>query len=188
MRFEFATAARIVFGPGTVREVPAAAAEMGRRPLVVTRRSTDLSCLGIAGETFPIHFPIDGEPTVELLRQGAERAREADCDMVIALGGGSAIDAGKAIAALLANGGDPLDYLEVVGQGKPLSRPKDAGAILLPLCFAVLARFPYRSHGRCGWGFPEGYPRGSRGLDRSGAVCAIEKFSLPLGTARAAIA
>jgi alcohol dehydrogenase class IV len=123
MRFEFATAARIVFGPGTVREVPAAAAEMGRRPLVVTRRSTALSCLGIAGETFPIHFPIDGEPTVELLRQGAERAREADCDMVIALGGGSAIDAGKAIAALLANGGDPLDYLEVVGQGKPLSRP-----------------------------------------------------------------
>ena len=119
MRFEFATAARIVFGPGTVREVAAAAAEMGRRALVVTRRSADPSHAGITGYSFPIHT----EPTIDLIRQGAERAREAACDMVIALGGGSAIDAGKAIAALVTNGGDPLDYLEVVGQAKPLHRP-----------------------------------------------------------------
>jgi len=119
MCFEFATAARIVFGPGTVREVPAAAAEMGRRALLVTRRSVDISRAGITGEPFPIH----GEPAVDLVRQGAHRAREAGCDLVIALGGGSAIDAGKAVAALLANGGDPLDYLEVVGQGQPLARP-----------------------------------------------------------------
>ena len=119
MRFEFATAGRIVFGTGTVREVPAAAAEMGRRALLVTRASADLSCTGLTGEPFPIH----AEPTVEMVRHGTERAREAGCDVVIAMGGGSAIDAGKAIAALLANGGDPLDYLEVVGQAKPLSRP-----------------------------------------------------------------
>jgi alcohol dehydrogenase class IV len=75
--------------------------------------------MGITGEPFPIH----GEPTVDLIRQGTQLAREADCDLIIALGGGSAIDAGKAIAALLANGGDPLDYLEVVGQAKPLTRP-----------------------------------------------------------------
>jgi len=75
--------------------------------------------MGITGEPFPIH----GEPTVDVVRQGAQLAREADCAVVIALGGGSAIDAGKAIAALLANGGDPLDYLEVVGQAKPLTRP-----------------------------------------------------------------
>ncbi|HEY8926391.1 MAG TPA: iron-containing alcohol dehydrogenase, partial [Polyangia bacterium] len=42
---------------------------------------------------------------------------------VVAFGGGSAVDAGKAIAALAANGGDPLDYLEVVGAGRPLNRP-----------------------------------------------------------------
>jgi alcohol dehydrogenase class IV len=119
VRFEFATAARIVFGPGTVREVPAAAAEMGRRALVVTRASADASRMGITGEL----FPIQGEPTVDLIRRGTRLAREADCDLIIALGGGSAIDAGKAIAALLANGGDPLDYLEVVGQSRPLSRP-----------------------------------------------------------------
>ena len=119
MRFEFATATRIVFGPGTVRDVPAAAAEMGRRALLVTRRSVDFKRAGIAGEPFPIHFPIHGEPTVDMVRQGTQLARDAACDLVIALGGGSTIDAAKAIAALLANGGDPLDYLEVVGQAKP---------------------------------------------------------------------
>jgi len=119
MRFEFATAARIVFGPGTVREAPAAASEMGRRALLVTRQSADFNRLGLAGVRFPIH----GEPTVEMVRQGTAMAREQGCDLVIALGGGSAIDAGKAIAAILGNGGDPLDYLEVVGKAKPLTRP-----------------------------------------------------------------
>jgi len=119
VRFEFATATRIVFGPGTVREVPAAAAEMGRRALLVARRSADLKLLGLVGEA----FRVSGEPSINLIRQGTQQAREAGCDLVIALGGGSAIDAGKAIAALLGNGGDPLDYLEVVGRGRPLSRP-----------------------------------------------------------------
>src|ERR1039458_8749350 len=119
MRFEFATATRIVFGPGTVREVPAAAAEMGRRALVVTRASADFKRTGIAGVPFPIHFPIHGEPTVDMLRQGTQLARDAACDLVIALGGVSTIDAGKAIAALLTNGGDPLDYLEVFFLNKP---------------------------------------------------------------------
>jgi alcohol dehydrogenase class IV len=119
MRFEFATAARIVFGPGTVREAPAAAARMGRRALLVTRRSANLKRIGLEGEP----FAIGGEPTVDRVRQGLQQARAAQCDMVIAAGGGSAIDAGKAIAALLSNGGDPLDYLEVVGHGRPLARP-----------------------------------------------------------------
>jgi alcohol dehydrogenase class IV len=118
MRFEFATATRIVFGPGTLREVPAAAAEMGRRALLVSRQSANLKSLGIPGVPFPIH----GEPTIELVRQGTQLAHQENCNLVIALGGGSAIDAGKAIAALLANGGDPLDYLEVVGRAQPLTQ------------------------------------------------------------------
>jgi alcohol dehydrogenase class IV len=44
-------------------------------------------------------------------------------DVVVACGGGSAIDCGKAVAALLGNGGDPLDHLEVVGRGEPLAKP-----------------------------------------------------------------
>ena len=119
MRLEFSTAGRIVFGPGTVREVAPAAREMGQRALLVARRSADLKAAGLEGVRFAVH----GEPTVDLVRQGAQVARDEGCDVVIAFGGGSAIDAGKAIAALLSNGGDPLDYLEVVGQGRPLTRP-----------------------------------------------------------------
>ena len=68
-------------------------------------------------------FSVDGEPTVDTARAGAAAARAAGCDLVIGFGGGSALDAAKAIAALVANGGDPLDYLEVIGRGQPLTRP-----------------------------------------------------------------
>jgi alcohol dehydrogenase class IV len=127
MRFEFATAGRIVFGPGAVREVAPAARSMGKRALLLTGAAqeriaslaVDLASAGIDSA----FFSVAGEPTVDLVRQGCELAREADCDLVIASGGGSAIDAGKAIAALLANPGDPLDYLEVIGAGKSLAAP-----------------------------------------------------------------
>jgi len=118
MRFEFATATRIVFGEGTLGEVPAAARAMGTRALLVTGRSPARAALPAAAT-----FAVEGEPTVDVVRRGVEAAREAGADVVIALGGGSAIDAGKAIAALVANGGDVLDYLEVIGKAQPLARP-----------------------------------------------------------------
>jgi alcohol dehydrogenase class IV len=58
-----------------------------------------------------------------LVREGARRALDADCDVVLAIGGGSAIDAGKAIAAIATNGGEPLEFLEVVGKGRDLAAP-----------------------------------------------------------------
>jgi alcohol dehydrogenase class IV len=124
MRFEFATATRILFGPGVSREVPPLARQMGRHALVVTGRNLSraesllagLSGAGVAHET----FPVEGEPTLNLVRDGAEHARARAADLVISIGGGSVIDAGKAIAALATNRGEVLDYLEVIGQGKPL--------------------------------------------------------------------
>jgi len=126
-RFEFATATRIIFGAGTLPEVGPLAAEMGRRALVVTGRTTAraaplLDALAAQGIDY-VTFTVAGEPTTGVARLGAQRAREADCDLVIGFGGGSVLDAGKAIAALLTNGGDPLDYLEVIGRGRPLTRP-----------------------------------------------------------------
>ena len=74
---------------------------------------------------------VRGEPTVDTVSHGVQVARDADCDVVIGLGGGSALDTGKAIAALLTNGGQPLDYLEVIGCGKPITQPA-APCIAIP--------------------------------------------------------
>ena len=54
--------------------------------------------------------------------EGIETARENRCDVVVSAGGGSVIDCGKAISALLTNEGNILDYLEVIGAGKPLEK------------------------------------------------------------------
>ena len=127
MPVEFATATRIRFGAGTRHELPAAAASMGSRALVVTgsaanRAAPLLEALTAAGVT-PVSMTVAGEPSVATVREGVARAREACCDVVVAIGGGSVLDAGKAVAALLAHPGDPLDYLEIVGRGQPLTQP-----------------------------------------------------------------
>jgi alcohol dehydrogenase class IV len=58
-----------------------------------------------------------------MVEEGRGLAREERCDVVIAFGGGSAIDAGKAIAALAGNEGELSDYMEIVGRAQPLPRP-----------------------------------------------------------------
>jgi alcohol dehydrogenase class IV len=127
VRFEFATATRIVFGPGVLAEIGEIVAGLGSRALLVTGRTPEraeaarerLGAAGVASAAFSVM----GEPTVGDVRRGADVARSEGADFVVACGGGSAIDAGKAIAALLGNGGDPLSYLEVVGRGQPLTKP-----------------------------------------------------------------
>jgi len=126
MRFEFATATRIIFGPGTLDQVGELAVEMGKRALVVAgrtgaREAPVLDALDTQGIASVI-FSVAGEPTVELVRQGTQRAQEANCDFVIGVGGGSVLDTAKAIAALMTNSGDLFDYLEVIGQGRPLGK------------------------------------------------------------------
>lgn len=121
MRFEFATAQRILFGSGVVREVAPAARALGKRVMLVTGKATERAAW-LAEELDCLGFSVEGEPTVELVREGAEVARAARIEVVIGFGGGSAIDAGKAIAAIAANSGEPLDYLEVVGRGQALER------------------------------------------------------------------
>jgi alcohol dehydrogenase class IV len=127
MNFEFATTTRIVFGVGALREVGAHAKEFGHRAIVVTGRDTHraeplLSSLrdhGVTGLTFSVF----GEPEIETVEQGIKQARHQHCEVVIGFGGGSALDAAKAIAAMLTNDGELLDYLEVIGRGKTLAKP-----------------------------------------------------------------
>jgi alcohol dehydrogenase class IV len=116
MIFEFATATRIVFGWGTAAGVRKIAAPFGSHAFLVTRGSTVPPVL----DTVSTRYTVSGEPTVESIRAASQEARTCRCDHVIAIGGGSAIDAGKAIAALATNSCEPLDYLEVIGKGHPL--------------------------------------------------------------------
>ena len=127
MRFEFATSGRLVFGPGTVREAPAVVKSLGNRALVARGESRERAAATIArfvSEGVEVReFHVPGEPTVETVLSGVEQARAEHCDVVLGIGGGSVLDAGKAIAALMSNPGDIYDYLEVVGKGEALSNP-----------------------------------------------------------------
>jgi alcohol dehydrogenase class IV len=124
LSFDFATAGRIIAGPGRARELPGLLAGLGSRVLVVTgadpaRHGGLLASVEPAAAV----FPVAAEPTVELVRAAAAVARAQGADVIAAIGGGSVIDTGKAVAMLLGNGGDPLDYLEVVGSGQAITRP-----------------------------------------------------------------
>ena len=127
MRFEFATATRIVFGAGAVNDAGAIAREFGRHALVVTGRDSSraervLASLRSAGVS-AVTFSVTGEPELKTVEQGAKLAKAERCELVIGFGGGSAIDAGKAIAVMLTNSGELLDYVEIIGHGRPLAKP-----------------------------------------------------------------
>jgi alcohol dehydrogenase class IV len=126
MRFEFATATRIIFGPGTVKESIPIARSLGDRALLVMGKSSQRAA-GLIRQfreagIFISEFHVSGEPTVTEVDSGLEQVRTEHCDLVISLGGGSAIDAGKAIAILMTNPGQIYDYLEVIGKGKPFTQ------------------------------------------------------------------
>lgn len=126
IRFEFATAGRIIFGGGALAEVGGIAAQFGRSALVLRSGSASRAAplLAALADRLPFaEFVVRSEPTTGIVRDAVAQATAAGCDVIIGMGGGSVLDCGKAVAALLANGGDPLDYLEVIGRGQPLDKP-----------------------------------------------------------------
>ena len=128
MRYEFATAQRIIVGPGSSVELADSVRVMGGHALLVLGRgmaarggpaaalAVQLAELGLIAAS----YPVAGEPQIIDVEDGARLARAAGCDLVIGIGGGSVLDTAKAIAALATNAGGALDYLEVVGAGRPL--------------------------------------------------------------------
>jgi len=127
MNFEFATATRIIFGAGTFNQIGDLAASMGKTALLVsglnetyTAKLVDkLRDKNLEAQT----YYVKKEPDIDMAQAGVDLAKEMDCDVVIGFGGGSAIDCGKAVAALATNPGQVLDYLEVIGRGKSLTQP-----------------------------------------------------------------
>lgn len=108
---------------------------MGRRAFVITGRSLERAkpLIGKLKDTGMevTQFSIPEEPTTQLAQAAVAEARRQTCDMVIGMGGGSVLDTGKVVAALLTNSGQLMDYLEVIGQGQPLKR-KSAPFVAIP--------------------------------------------------------
>jgi len=135
MGFEFASANRILFGEGMLSKAGPIASEFGKRALVVTGSGSVplgglwdvLESAGITG----VGFQVETEPDVHTISAGLEQARSHQCELVIGFGGGSVLDTGKAIAAMLTNPGVLMDYLEVIGAGKEIPKPA-APMIALP--------------------------------------------------------
>lgn len=127
MRFEFATATEILFGPGMRHEAAARVRQWGTSAFLVTgrdpeRASEPAHAIRGAGLACTV-WPVKTEPTIDDAVEATRAARAACADLVVGIGGGSALDLGKAVAALLTNPGHPLDYLEVIGRGQALAQP-----------------------------------------------------------------
>jgi len=148
MGFEFATAGRILFGAGTVQKVGPLAASMGSRALLVVRDTDDsavaLSAALDASGVAATFYCVAHEPTTEMVKLGTQLARDIRASVVIGMGGGSVIDTAKAIAALLTNGGEPLDYLEIIGRGQAITAPS-APWIAVPTTAGTGAEVTYNA-------------------------------------------
>ena len=123
-RFELAIPGDVRFGGGRLSEVPDALAGWGaRRVLLVTGRSPDRAAALVDGlQTRGLvvtRYAVSGEPSIQVVRDGVAAA--AGCDAVVGFGGGSAIDVAKAVAVLAVRGADPLEHLEVIGAGRPIT-------------------------------------------------------------------
>ena len=117
---------KIVYGENALENAAPLLADMGKKALIVTDRfmvrsgnvrpvEDILSGLGIA---FSVFDGVNSEPTDVIIDMGIQQYRDENCDFLIALGGGSPIDAMKAIGAVATNGGEIDDYY-----GKVISIP-----------------------------------------------------------------
>ena len=127
MNFELSVPEKVIFGKGSLVRLGQLVSGFGNRALIVHGANPDRAC-SIKGQLTESKFvsylySVRNEPTVEDIAKGVEEAKTREVTLVIGIGGGSVIDAAKAISALVTNAGDIVDYLEVIGRGNPLTKP-----------------------------------------------------------------
>lgn len=129
--FSIARLPRIEFGSGTINKLPRLVASYGRHVLIVTgkgsfRNSTYWQVLtdALADRSISwLHCIVDGEPSPHYVDDRVREFSGHDIDVVLGIGGGSVLDAAKAIAGLLKVGRSVMDYLEGVGPELPYDGP-----------------------------------------------------------------
>ena len=124
---EFYAPGKIIFGSESLNQIGVEAKRLGSKALVVLGRSAMKKSGALDRLThslkennlkYTIYENIPSDPTVETVDEGANLARKGNCNLVIALGGGSVLDTGKAISAMLTNEGSVADYQEIEGKGR----------------------------------------------------------------------
>jgi len=124
---EFYAPGKIIFGPGSLKQIGVEAKRLGNKTLIVLGKSAmrksgtldHLTHLLIENNLeYLIYENIPSDPTVEIIDIGTGLAKKEKCNLVIALGGGSVLDTGKAISAMVTNEGSVADYQEIEGKGR----------------------------------------------------------------------
>jgi len=126
MEYSFLTVPHVEFGNGKLAMLPELCVSFGKKALLVMGTVLSESAIAEqirdmlhnAGITYAQAVIPNGEPTVESVEAARKQARQSQCDYIISVGGGSAIDTGKAVAGLAVNEGEVTDYLEGVGTGR----------------------------------------------------------------------
>ena len=127
-RFSFPT--NVVFGPGVIKELPGILGELGvKKPFIVTDpgfKGTDsfksiVSVLEASGVSYSVYTDVNPNPHDTDVEKGAGEYRKDGCDGVVAVGGGSPMDAAKALAVLAGQGGVVADYDAQKSDARPIS-------------------------------------------------------------------
>lgn len=123
MDFSFATASQLLFGNNSVKKVPDLVGRLGKKVFLVTGKDSERALDALQDFSADLSvFQIEKEPTTDMIQHGVNQARAEKCDVVVGFGGGSVIDGAKAIAALVPNKGEMMNYLEVIGLGLSLTQ------------------------------------------------------------------
>ncbi len=120
VNFDYYMPVKLLFGAKKVLQIGKITKEYGSKALIVTGRNSTKKtglldkvrkCLEEEGIESAVFDKVESNPLITTVEEGAKFAKEQKCDVVIALGGGSSLDAGKAIAFLVENEGNISEYI-----------------------------------------------------------------------------
>jgi len=129
MNFKFKIGTKVFFGKECVKENKAVFKDFGKRALLVTGKNSAkasgafsdvVEVLEEYGIDYEIYDRVANNPSLENVKEGGEAARKFDADFIIGIGGGSPLDASKAVAVLATNDIEPVDLYKNVFENKPL--------------------------------------------------------------------
>lgn len=133
--FQFMTSSRIIFGEGALENSLSLIKQFGYSVLLVSGKQSErarpiIDYLNQQKLRYQ-HVSISGEPNITMVEETAIIGRRFSPNLVVAIGGGSVLDMGKALAAIIPNQGNVYDYVEVLGRCVPL-KTKPLPMIAIP--------------------------------------------------------